>query len=250
MKVGVLIIGSLRWEDGTDGIRKKWREERLIVGKEVKVQVPICYGRKSSSRGDTYTMVFSSQDSPLGTALLVPCKYEIESKESLVEEAEALWKAESPSPSRSKIGGNSSDPWGCVGIMFREKGNDFGWSAHFRAVGQSPVEPVVTADGILNFEIPWLKANGDSSYQPDVILAIANKPESPLPTPKTIATAWITNRKDEPGKDYENYFFRDVEHGIQTPDDDEIWKIIKSEKPKWLANNEYKKAIKILEGKN
>ena len=72
LKFGVLIIGSLRWDNDN---RKNWREERLDIDQAVTVGAPIRYGRRSSKRGCTFTMVFSNSCQPdhLGTALLVPC---------------------------------------------------------------------------------------------------------------------------------------------------------------------------------
>ena len=57
LKLGILIVGSLIW-DSSD-VRGKWRAKRLNVTSRTLVSVPIRYGRRSRSRGDSYTMVFS-----------------------------------------------------------------------------------------------------------------------------------------------------------------------------------------------
>ena len=44
MKIGVLIIGSLYWEEKPH--RDKWRRERLCVESRQHVKVPIRYGRR------------------------------------------------------------------------------------------------------------------------------------------------------------------------------------------------------------
>src|SRR3546814_18912957 len=102
MKCGILSIGSLYW-DKENG-RDDWRKRRLYTNASSPVRVPIYYGRKSASRGNTYTMTFRRND-PSGMAALVPCQREIETIEDLKDEVEALWKAEAPnSQSGTKIG--------------------------------------------------------------------------------------------------------------------------------------------------
>jgi hypothetical protein len=56
MTCGILIIGSLLWDER----RKAWRDERLEQDSADTVVAPIRYGRLSGQqRGHTYTMVFS-----------------------------------------------------------------------------------------------------------------------------------------------------------------------------------------------
>ena len=89
MRIGVLIIGSLYWDDKPP--RDVWRAERLDLFRRQNVRAPICYGRRSRSRGETYTMVFSLglgvED--FGNAIAIPCR-----SHNPVEEAEWLWAAE------------------------------------------------------------------------------------------------------------------------------------------------------------
>lgn len=95
-KVGILIIGSLFWD--TEPARQYWRNSRLLLNSAQQVYAPIRYGRKSSSRNDTYTMVFSRlcvrRDYGFGKALAVPCRHDITSTDDLMAEAQALWAAE------------------------------------------------------------------------------------------------------------------------------------------------------------
>ena len=44
--LGVLVIGSLRW----DPERVEWRKAHLDLDDSYRVQVPICYGRFASTR--------------------------------------------------------------------------------------------------------------------------------------------------------------------------------------------------------
>ncbi len=52
MRGGILIIGSLLWDDSTE--RQTWRSRRLLLERH-SVVVPLNYGRRSRSRGDTFT---------------------------------------------------------------------------------------------------------------------------------------------------------------------------------------------------
>src|SRR5262245_52210829 len=93
LTAGVLIIGSLLW-DSEKG-RRAWRDARLIVPLAQTVTAPIRYGRRSGTRGNSYTMVFSRLCPP-GGAKLVPCSHVISTLQDLIAEAECLWKAEEP----------------------------------------------------------------------------------------------------------------------------------------------------------
>ena len=114
LSIGVLVVGSLDWEskeygeafrrrltaDDRERIarRTKWRNDRLMedTASEFCVRVPIRYGRKSITRGGSFTMVFSPEYmSRLGTAKAVRCKRSVISIDDLAAEAMKLWAAES-----------------------------------------------------------------------------------------------------------------------------------------------------------
>ena len=57
LSLGVLIIGSLYWDNAN---REQWRQERLDPNHKLCVHAPIRYGRQSANRGNSYTMVFST----------------------------------------------------------------------------------------------------------------------------------------------------------------------------------------------
>src|SRR3546814_21003532 len=86
MTCGILIIGSLYW-DKENG-RDDWRKRRLDTNASIPVRVPIYYGRKSASRGNTYTMTFRRND-PSGMAAVVPCQREIQTNETVTDEVAA-----------------------------------------------------------------------------------------------------------------------------------------------------------------
>ena len=109
MRLGVLIIGSLYWDNST--IREEWRCERLEMDAAKHVEVPIRYGRLSSSRGCTYTMVFSMnlvRQNQFGRAIVVPYKRPVNSIKNLIEEAKRLWAAESK---KEEINSNFGSEW-------------------------------------------------------------------------------------------------------------------------------------------
>ena len=66
--LGVLIIGSLFWDNST---RDEWRRDRLDLERRQYVRAPIRYGRQSTGRGCSYTMVFSAGlcEAEFGTAI-------------------------------------------------------------------------------------------------------------------------------------------------------------------------------------
>ena len=117
-RVGILIIGSLIW-DQRRSHRAEWRRERLSTD-QVAVRVPIRYGRRSNDRKNTYTMVFSNELCPdrLGSALAVRCRRRIRSIDDLVKEAEALCVAEQ---TNARVTGRISASWGAVGLLCNPK---------------------------------------------------------------------------------------------------------------------------------
>lgn len=166
MKVGILAIGSLLWDD--DNIRKKWRKDRLSEETKIEVQAPIRYGRKSEKRGDTHTMVLSATAGP-GRAFVLPCLKSVHSFEDLLEEAIFLWRAED----KTDKGTNVSAFWGCTALMVRNpeecpqeilhKWAELAASKQqdFKIKRAHDEGPLVSTSGLL--QVPWpVKASGDS----------------------------------------------------------------------------------------
>lgn len=236
MRCGILIIGSLLWDEEKTR-RRKWRTGRLNVGEQTPVRAPIHYGRKSVSRGKTFTMAFRRGE-PTGQGVLVPCIRKIGTIDDLIEEARVLWRAEDESAKPKCI----HKSWGCVGAEFGTDAANLklaaDWTAYFQKVNAQPVS-VVNTDGIL--EIAWPSTPDGSAADFDVILATATKPEMAPPTPRAVADAWIAQ-----GDGFERYFFENVRHGIRTPDDGDIWKRIEERLPPWLKTSTYERAVEIL----
>ncbi|MFN0193822.1 MAG: hypothetical protein ACKVP5_17920 [Aestuariivirga sp.] len=231
------MIGSLLWDIETKG-RAEWRDSRLETRERAPVRVPIYYGRKSRSRGDTYTMAFGPSE-PAGQAVLVPCSAKICKIDSLIAEAHALWKAEAPKAKPTAI----SSEWECVGALFgRGQAHaklSADWIAHFQNVKAQCVS-VINADGLL--DIRWPNTLDDKPADFDIVLATATKPGVTKPSAQDVADAWA----DQCGN--EDYFFNNVLHGIRTPDDGIIWRRIEEKVPCWLEKKkrEYQGAIEIL----
>lgn len=87
LKGGVIIIGSLLWDDKNK--RKNWRKGHLNCDEAFRVELPIRYGRYSKDRRKEYTMVFSKDcqknKKRSGTGWIFPLKKEIDSFDELKE---------------------------------------------------------------------------------------------------------------------------------------------------------------------
>lgn len=130
LRCGILIIGSLYWQDDLkpgDRIRKKWRQKYLSMNKAIDVKVPIRYGRLSGNeeQGDlTYTMIIDNSlpKDRYGTAKAVPIIEETITFSELFDFVRATSKAE---------GGNSATfikgkkkPWCVCGLLINPSLDD------------------------------------------------------------------------------------------------------------------------------
>lgn len=234
MNCAILVIGSLLWGDGP---KEAWRQDRLRVPDRQSVHAPIRYGRRSTTWANTFTMVLDPAV-PAGRAFLVPSIREVETIEDLVDEAEALWRAERNATTGSGI----CAEWGCVGALFRGDLDDArvmnGWSQHFRSAC-APTAPV-HQDGILGIAWPVSMTDG-APVVADVILAAATQAEASRPSPSQIADAWIEQNN---GK--ERYFFQNVQSGIRTADDQAIAQRLIARAPAWIGSETYASALEQL----
>ncbi|HET6842342.1 MAG TPA: hypothetical protein VFK06_11765 [Candidatus Angelobacter sp.] len=234
LTVGILIIGSLLWDER----RQQWRDARLNMASMDTVTAPIRYGRLSSSRGNTYTMVFSRLCEP-GQAKLVTCSHTVSSLEDLLAQAEHLWKAEQLNADQGRI----AVGWGCVALLFnpeRKIPEDLlkGWAdrvgreADYGHVSQTEDEGIlVSEDGLLQIAWPRLVKDG-TPVQLDLLLATANDPgitaTSPrYPEPETIANAW-----NAAASKHTEYFWKNLDNGIRTFQDEEIRTLLLTREPR------------------
>lgn len=226
LSLGVLIIGSLRWDRASH--RKKWRCDRLDQSRCKYVRAPIRYGRQSKSRGCSYTMVFSKSlsEDEYGRAIVVPCCRPAKDIGSVVDEAEHLWTAETSKCKNSEH--RVSAGWGCVGLLSKHplpadwcsgwKKKISGEPCYGRLKHADNEDPAV--DGSSGFlTIPWPKSEDGSGLEVDILLATATCPticNGRYPTAQEIAAAWNSQR----GRDHVDYFRKNRAHGIKTFQDD------------------------------
>lgn len=220
--VGILMIGSLYWETN----REEWRKARLDWKRQFDVRVPIRYGRKSSTRGNTYTMVFSPSGQ-MGRAKVVQCKKRVVTSMDIVDEARLLWAAERNVASSQEVSAN----WGSVALLINPsieipRTVADGWASHVSAeggygeVGCLPEEAPMIEQGQLR--IPWPTRVTGEPIPLAMVLATATNPElgpenPTYPPAAQIAEAW--NR--DPGKNV-RYFWNNRDCGINTSQDEEI----------------------------
>jgi hypothetical protein len=229
-KLGILVIGSLLWDDTS--VRRSWRDQRLEMRNQLAVKAPIRYGRKSWSRGNTYTMVLSKLiDIPdsRGTAIVVPCRKTISGAEDIIEEARHLWRAE-----RDKQKGTEfSAGWGAV-CMLLNPGSEIpddvrdAWASavnsenyvNFSAAhGEASV---VLPNGLA--DIAWPETVDGAPLTLDVLLVTQTQPtliNGDYPSPVEIANAWSADRSGNV-----KYFRNNRQSGIQTFQDHEIERLL------------------------
>lgn len=243
MKGGVLIIGSLLWQDHLnvekkDHLRKRWRNEHLITGKKVAVKTSICYGR-FSEKDDIFTMVFSSSciNRKCGTAYIVPLKVICGAYKEVETEAEALATAEG-------MRGNfiarktNGEVWSVLSYLTnpslsKEQQNMLadGWKSRIKKDGAynssefhiGKEKPCLDKNGKLNIKWPVpvdiKQKELVDSY--DFLLATATKPTL-YPSVKNHVTKIIADKKRK-------YFLSNYNNGISTYQDAAILKKLPEE---------------------
>lgn len=224
LRIGVLMIGSLYWCKRMH--REQWRRERLDMEAKQHVSVPIRYGRRSSGWNCSFTMVFSTKlrGNRLGCGILVPCR-----SGDLMEEATALWTAETPEGRNPEM--RISAGWGCVALLQNSERPIRTelleqWTRRVSAepcygkLNSASGEKVVVDDrGFLNIDWPTTDKGIDLGV--DVILATATNPtivEGRYPPAKEIAAAW----REGKGKADGRYFRNNRRCGIKTFQDDKL----------------------------
>lgn len=247
-QVGVLIVGSLLWQDylvtKDDTIRKEWRHNHLDIKSAIAVQVPIRYGRLSG--GNIYTMTFAnSVRSKPGAAWVIPFQTNpVTNLDQLLLEAIELSNAEGMKKRFIKIDGNNV-PWSVLGILFNEKKiaaeqkqnlSDW-WKAQLEADPNykfysaktfklGTEKPCILQNGQLNF--PWINAVRDKDKAKldayDFLIATATLPTNgKYPSISKMVTN-VSNDK------VRRYFMNNNERGITTFQDTRVLKKINEPK--------------------
>lgn len=227
LKLGILAIGSLFWDSSP--ARQEWRQ--TLSDEQLLVTAPIRYGRQSSSRGYTYTMVFSSSAEPGQARVLTAAP--TNSADDLIAQAESLWTAETNGKNATHA---ISTDWGCVVLLtnptkhipepFVNAWNDRVHKERSNYANFTVVHGdlnLIDDRGLLNISWPVLLNGQPLTF--DLLLATANypfRPTSPRPYPNVneIADAWIAR------PEYANYFVCNREHGIFTFQDKEIAELL------------------------
>jgi hypothetical protein len=231
---GVLIIGSLYWDKLK--IRADWRASYLN-GDAIEVTAPIRYGRISNKRNCTFTMVFSTEcneSEKMGKAKFLSFKNNPINIQKLNEQANWLMKAER----EKKTIDNQRYfwEWGTLGICVNptllKEGHEKNeqaklllkeWSKMFS--GFKPENYKVASESSImsangEMEITW----DPSLTEYDFIIATATIPEvDEYPLEKNIADRMLVNGYDE-------YFLKNMLHGITTFQDEKIIKLLKEGK--------------------
>jgi hypothetical protein len=225
-KGGVIIIGSLLWED-KDG-RAEWRRDYLVpVDERLSIPLRIRYGRKSTTRECTYTMIFSNHPATgVGKGCILGFQKRIESFEELKEQALLLAKAEGIWKKEPRLFANE---WGAVGLLLnpeverKDKPNAemirSQWTETFRQYSRNfdhsqyrleDEGPVIDERGFLKIE--WVAEMNDFHFL--IGTPTVPDPKRPL-NGKEIAQRMIVN-------EYRSYFDNNRAGNISTFQDVQI----------------------------
>lgn len=227
LRGGAIIIGSLLWDTREE--RRRWRGNDLCCKDGFQVYVPIRYGRRSKSKQNTYTMVFSnkcySRRYGLGIGWVLPLRAEITCFTDLQTEAQKMGRAEGFSE-------GLSSSWGSVALLLnpgKEVGNSIriGWARLMSPrLANHPLltekekseKAAIDSNGFLT--IRWPKEVAPRSRIEELDFLIATVTRATLingryPTAYEIADAMRT------AESYD-YFVENRKHGITTFQDESI----------------------------
>jgi hypothetical protein len=242
LKGGVLIIGSLYWQDFRDeegdNIRKNWRDDRLDMIKVRDVKVPIRYGRLSELNGKVYTLVFdlSLSKSDYGNSKFVPFEREyFKGVNEILDEARELSNAEGSGKLLVKgIKNEKKDPWCICSILINANKIGETESQKLREKWKKALEATPDEHEVLPGLKERLTEYGLNAHyelqidwpteleEYDFLLCTSTKPEENASVEKIAKN--VFNRP---------YFFANLAHGIKTHQDqdiiDELEKIRKDE---------------------
>ncbi len=242
LKGGVIIIGSLLWQDDlneNDKGRYNWRNTSLNLGGKILARLPIRYGRYSN--GNIYTMVFSTnceKTKRLGTGYIVPFKRNsIEHLDVLIGEARMMAKAEGM---KSKFVGGTNPIWASMGILINKKKVDqkiyeqilLRWAKEYKTdgggkdsseyrVGKEKLS--ISKKGELQIHWPNSFDKGEESRieEIDFLIAASTKPKNQqqgntkYPSSNEIATS-VRNDLNR------RYFMNNFQHRITTFQDNSV----------------------------
>jgi len=236
LRGGVIIIGSLLWDD--KGNRQKWRKNDLCSENRFKVYIPIRYGRYSCER-KIYTMVFSNscylKRYGLGTGWVLPIKTKINLFSELKEEAKKMGEAEG-------FNNGFSGDWGSVALLLNpNKIIDDSIKEEWGKFMSDKIPKYFLSDkkiksekfpidfnGFLKIRWPKEVIQKNKIKKFDFLIATVINPtliDNKYPTVRRIANAMKKENADP-------YFIKNREHKITTFQDERILNIISEAKRK------------------
>lgn len=232
LKSGVIIIGSLLWQDYLeregDNIRLNWRNSNLDIENKIPVKVPIRYGRISEKSGIP-TMIYSNRmKNKPGFGYVVPFHKIINNYEELIQETVALSVAEG-------MKGNFVRSWGVLSYLFNDNKIDsnlkkeiikifrkrINMNFNIKDYKVSNEKSCITKS--LKLDINWLQSidphDSEKLNQFDFLIATVTRPQ---PNNRLLTMEDIANgvKFDKDRK----YFINNIVNGIITQEDFEISK--------------------------
>lgn len=232
LKGGVIIIGSLLWQEYLhkpgDKIRLDWRKNYLDLENKIQAKVPIRYGRVSTKSGNgIITMVFSNKmKRKLGFAYVVPLNRRVQGADEMLAICNGLCAAEG-------MKDRFHTTWGVLGYMINKSRLEKDIVKSIKKIfNEKIIEPLDTSaykvgrersciSKTLELTIPWIAAvsGHDQSKMDefDFLLGAATQPTSPQPNIQEIARL-IKSDNDR------RYFLNNIKNGILTHEDFNISK--------------------------
>lgn len=237
----VLIIGSLYWENEENAIEKDkgllrdtWRQQELDMEKAVKVSCPIRYGRKSGTRRNTYTMIFSNSVPVHGVAWLVPFKKTVSNENDFKAIHDQVMYLSLAEGIRKKEEHNIHKDWGMVALKImpelEAKETELAkqlkkwWSdLHLGIINENNYringseKTSITPEGFINFDFKFK----DAPIQLDYVLATPV-----VPGIAEYPSAWqIADALKKSNPKYFTYFLENCKCRITTFQDEDFFYI-------------------------
>ena len=221
-KGGAIIIGSLLWDN--EPKRIKWRKLYLeSIENLIPIKARIRYGRESSSRRNTHTMILSNHPkTEFGNAYILRFKEVLKNARNLESQAfamagaEGLWKESGPSLNKN---------WGTVGVLINpkiEKTRNLEiikerWTKIYADYNFNPSDYIIEKEPEIIDKNGFLKIEWtDEMNEFDFLIATLT-----VPYPKSLLNEKIiADRINETG--YDEYFLNNYKNGIKTFQDEEI----------------------------
>lgn len=221
-KGGAIIIGSLLW--GNEPKRVKWRKLYLeSIENLIPLKARIRYGRESSSRSNTHTIIMSNHPkTEFGNAYILRFKEVLKNARNLESQAfamagaEGLWKESGPSLNKN---------WGTVGLLINpkiEETRNLGiikerWTKIYADYNFNPSDYIIEKEPEIIDKNGFLKIEWtDEMNEFDFLIATLT-----VPNPKSLLNEKIiAERINKTG--YDEYFLNNYKNGIKTFQYEEI----------------------------